>query len=64
MYRSVNMERMAASARFKSNRLRNTTSDGTKITNTKGRGSRTAISSKKRNGMAATTSIGAAGRMK
>jgi len=60
MYRSVDMERTAASTRSRS-RLGVTTSDGTHITNTHGRGSRTAISSKKRNGQSSTS---AAGRMK
>ncbi len=65
MYRSVNMERAETTKRLKQSRRRSRgngrTEDGTLIANTHGHGSRTAISSKKRNGAAKTSQ---AGRMK
>lgn len=64
MYRSVNMERAETTKKFKQSRRRRQsrgngrTEDGTLITNTQGRGARTAISSKKRNGAVKTSQKG------
>jgi hypothetical protein len=60
LYRSVSMERTIKS-RAATQRL-GTTSDGTSILNKTGRGARTAISTKRRNGAASTSKK--AGRMK
>ena len=57
IYRSVDMERLETTKKLRrtatgKGRNKGVTEDGTLITNTHGRGSRTAISSKKRNGKA------------
>jgi hypothetical protein len=66
IYRSVNMERAETTQKLRRSRRRDEraegrTDDGTLITNTHGRGSRTAISSKRMNGVAKSSQ---AGRMK